>query len=256
LDEDIMSDILVAPRRAVPASIPPLLSFAAGFVDACTALALFGLFVAQVTGSFVLAAVAFVTQEQGAVIKVLAIPIFLLAAVLTTVLAVLVERRGRAALTWTLGLECLVLSGFLLALLIGAPLSGPNALPTVIASLLGIFAMGMQSAMVRLLMARVPSTNVMTTNTTELAIAATELLLAWHARRVGSGDAAGAAAYDAARARLARLAPIMIAFLLGTVAGTVAYATAGIWGLLLPLAIMYGVFGWAGTWSPRRAGLN
>jgi hypothetical protein len=45
----------------------------------------------------------------------------------------------------------------------------------------------------------------------------------------------------------------MIAFLLGTVAGTVAYATTGVWGLLLPLAIMYAVFAWAGTWSaPER----
>jgi hypothetical protein len=31
---------------------------------------LFGLFVAQVTGSFVLAAVAFVTQEHGVLIKI------------------------------------------------------------------------------------------------------------------------------------------------------------------------------------------
>ena len=51
-----------------------------------------------------LAAVAFVTNEQGAVTKVLAIPVFLLAAVVTTALAVLVERRGRAAIAWALGL--------------------------------------------------------------------------------------------------------------------------------------------------------
>ena len=44
----------------------PLLSFAAGFIDSFTVLALFGMFVAQVTGSFVLAAAAFVTMEQGA----------------------------------------------------------------------------------------------------------------------------------------------------------------------------------------------
>ena len=53
---------------------------------------------AQVTGSFVLAAVAFVTDEQGAATKVLAIPVFLLAAVATTALAVIVESRGRSAL--------------------------------------------------------------------------------------------------------------------------------------------------------------
>jgi uncharacterized membrane protein YoaK (UPF0700 family) len=124
------------PPRPVPAAIPPLLGFTAGFVDACTALALFGLFVAQVTGSFVLAAVAFVTREQGAVTKVLAIPVFLLAAVATTALAVLIERRGRAAIAWALGLECAALTSFLAALLIGAPLAEPNSAAVVVASLL------------------------------------------------------------------------------------------------------------------------
>src|SRR5262249_13554424 len=83
--------------------------------------ALFGLFVAQVTGSFVLAAAAMVTNEQGALTKLLAIPVFLLAAVTTTIFAVMLERRGRAALAWVLGLECAVLTGFLLTALIGGP---------------------------------------------------------------------------------------------------------------------------------------
>ena len=240
-----MSEAFLPAPRPVPAAIPPLLGFTAGFVDACTALALFGLFVAQVTGSFVLAAVAFVTNEQGAVTKVLAIPVFLLAAVVTTALAVLVERRGRAAIAWALGLECAVLTSFLGAVLIGAPLSNPNAAAVVVASLLGLFAMGTQSATVRLLMRSVASTNVMTTNTTQIAIDATELVLAWQAGRRAPADPTVAAAYAAARARLARLAPIMLGFLLGTAAGTLAYVTSGVWGLLLPLAIMWGIFAWA-----------
>jgi hypothetical protein len=110
-----MSELLVPRQQPVPAVVPLLLSFIAGFVDSCTALALFGLFVAQVTGSFVLAAVVFVTHEQGAATKVLAIPVFLLAAVATTALAVIVESRGRSALTWSLGLECAALTAFLIA---------------------------------------------------------------------------------------------------------------------------------------------
>jgi uncharacterized membrane protein YoaK (UPF0700 family) len=95
-----MSEVLASRPRPVPPALPPLLSFAAGFIDSFTVLALFGMFVAQVTGSFVLAAAAFVTKEQGAVTKVLAIPVFLLAAVVTTSLAIMVERRGRAAVAW------------------------------------------------------------------------------------------------------------------------------------------------------------
>src|SRR5436190_5360659 len=135
-----MREVLASRPRPVPPALPPLLSFAAGFIDSFTVLALFGMFVAQVTGSFVLAAAAFVTKEQGAVTKVLAIPVFLLAAVVTTSLAVMVERRGRAAIAWALGLECVVLTGFLVVVFVGAPLADPNAVAVVVASLLGLFA--------------------------------------------------------------------------------------------------------------------
>jgi uncharacterized membrane protein YoaK (UPF0700 family) len=105
--------------------------------------------------------------------------------------------------------------------------------------------MGMQSATVRLLMKNVASTNVMTTNTTQIAVDATELGFAWHARRRAPADAAAAAAYNAARMRLAGLFPVMLAFLLGTAAGTITYVSVGSWGLLVPVALMYGAFGWA-----------
>ena len=45
-----MSELFLPLRRRVPAIVPLLLSFTAGFIDSFTVLALFGLFVAQVTG--------------------------------------------------------------------------------------------------------------------------------------------------------------------------------------------------------------
>lgn len=243
-----MRKVLVPSQTPVHAVVPPLLSFTAGFVDSCTVLALYGLFVAQVTGSFVLAAVAFVTSEQGVMIKLLAIPAFLLAAVVTTVVAVMAERHGRSALTWTLGLECAVLTAFLAILLMDAPLHDPNTVTTTVASLLALFAMGSQSAIVRLVMKNVASTNVMTTNTTQIAIDVTMLAFAWLARRNARDDPAAAGAYDSACGRLATLFPIMLAFLLGTASGTLAYVFIGLLGLLAPLAILYGIFAWAAVW--------
>ncbi|HET7019285.1 MAG TPA: YoaK family protein [Xanthobacteraceae bacterium] len=250
-----MSELFLPLRRRVPAIVPLLLSFTAGFIDSFTVLALFGLFVAQVTGSFVLMAVAFVKDEQGALIKTLAVPVFLLAGVATTVFAVVLERRGRPALPWILGLECAVLTGFLLTMLIGAPLSEPGALSVAMASLLGLFAMGTQSAAVRLLMKDVASTNVMTTNTTNLAVDAAELVLAWQARRRAPADATLVAAYEKARARFRGVLPIMLGFLAGTVIGMLAYVAIGVWGLLLPLAIMYAIFAWTSA-SALRAELE
>jgi len=201
-----MSELLLPSRRRPPTIVPPLLSFTAGFIDSFTVLALFGLFVAQVTGSFVLTAAAAIRHEQDVLTKVLAIPIFLVA-------------------------ECAVLTAFFLVVLIGAPLSDPGAISVAAASLLGLFAMGTQSVTVRLLMQHVASTNVMTTNTTQIAIDATELLLAWQARRRAPGDAALAATYDAARGRFGALFPIMVGFLAGTAIGTLAYVTTGVCGV-------------------------
>jgi uncharacterized membrane protein YoaK (UPF0700 family) len=58
-------------------------------------LALFGLFVAQVTGSFVLAGAQFVAHDPGAVVKVVGIPVLFLAGVATTVIVSRAERSGR-----------------------------------------------------------------------------------------------------------------------------------------------------------------
>ena len=88
-------------------------------------------------------------------------------------------------------------------------------------------------------MRSVASTNVMTTNTTQIAIDATELFLAW-LERCRRGGRIRTIAHP-----LCRTLPIMLGFLLGTAAGTLAYVATGLWGLLLPLAIMYGIFAWS-----------
>ena len=155
---------------AVPRPIPVLLSFVAGYVDSCTYLGLFGVFVAQVTGSFVLAGMLFVKSEPGALAKLLAIPFFFFAGMAITVLVHSMRGRPRATLAWSLGIECLLLVGFMVLSWTGAPFRDPNAPGAIAALLFGMTAMGVQSALVRLLMRGVASTNVMTTNTTLLAI--------------------------------------------------------------------------------------
>jgi len=227
----------------VPRIVPALLSFAAGYVDACTFLALFGLYVAQVTGSFVVAGAELVAHDESFLIKVLAIPMFFAAGVFTTILAEVLRRRGRSALAWTLTLECVLLAA-LLALGLAVPFTrDPNAPFTLLAAMLGLSAMGVQSAVVRLLLPGVASTNVMTTNTTLFAIDTGELLLGWHGRR--RGDAQAVAQYAAARARLAVLIPLGLGFLFGTAAGAIGYMWVGLWCLTVVLAELIGLIVWA-----------
>src|ERR1044072_1921348 len=227
----------------VPRIVPALLSFAAGYVDACTFLALFGLYVAQVTGSFVVAGAEWAAHDEGFLIKILAIPVFFAAGVLTTILAEVLRRRGRSALAWTLALECALLAALLVLGLLVPFTRDPNAPFTLLAAMLGLSAMGVQSAAVRVLLPGVASTNVMTTNTTLFAIDTGELLLGWHGRR--RGDATAAAQYSAARTRLAIPVPLGLGFLFGTAGGALGYAFAGLWSLVAVLALLVGLTVWA-----------
>jgi len=236
------SDAPAVPET-LPRIVPALMSFIAGYVDSCTFLALFGLYVAQLTGSFVLVGTETVVHDSGAAIKLFAIPAFGLAGAATTVL---VRRsRARAALPATLALEAALLVGLLVSWRIGAPFSGRGDAAVLAASLCGLAAMGVQSALVRLLVKGCPSTNVMTTNTTLFAVDATDLVIAWRAHRRAPGDTAAAASYAQVRDRFAILWPIVLGFLVGTVGGAVAYARLDLWCLLLVIAVASALALWA-----------
>ena len=225
---------------------PSAPEFRRRIIDSCTFLALFGLFVAQVTGSFVLTGVQFVTHDPGVGVKVVGIPAFFLASVATTVMVRSAERRRQNALPAALALEAVLLTGLLISWLAGRPLREPNALADLSAGLSAIFAMGVQSALVRLLVQGSPSTSVMTTNTTQLAIETTDFMLAW--RRRGSMPAGMKAAGEISR-RLSKLLPVMLGFLLGTLAGAVAYVRLDLWCVVLAIAIVGALSVWAIAFS-------
>src|SRR6202162_4750722 len=103
--EQAMTDITTQREAPLPKIMPILLCFVAGYVDSYTYLALFGLFAAQVTGSFVIAGAELVTHDYGIAGKLLAIVAFVVAAAITAALIIWVRKAGRAPLPWMLLLE-------------------------------------------------------------------------------------------------------------------------------------------------------
>jgi uncharacterized membrane protein YoaK (UPF0700 family) len=219
----------------VPPPVFVLLSVIAGYVDSCTYLGLFGVFVAPLTGSLVLAGTGFVRSEPGVLAKLLAIPFFFLAGMAVAVLAHAMKERPRAALVWSLVGECVLLMGLSVSCLVGMPFHNLDAPGAVVAVLFGIAAMGVQSALVRLLLRSANSTNVMTTNTTMLAIGAAELLVGWIDRR--RTDRAGTSKEDDAQdgRQTTALLQIWLGFFAGTALGAVAYITMGLPCVLLAI---------------------
>jgi uncharacterized membrane protein YoaK (UPF0700 family) len=240
-----MTEVTPAGEQPLPAALPMLLSFVAGYVDSYTYLALFGLFAAQVTGSFVIAAAESVSHDAGIAGKLLAIVAFLFAAAMTTALIGLARDRGSAALPAMLGLEAALLAAFVAIILFGPRVGGAADWHGIVAGLCAAMAMGTQSVLVRLLMKGIPQTNVMTGNMTQLGIETTEIVLAWRRRAREPDDRAAAEDFIAVRKRLWVVFSVALGFLTGAAAGAVAFATTNVRGAVLAVAIVAALALWS-----------
>ncbi len=244
----------IAPSREVlpPRWVPALLSFVAGYIDSYTFLALFGLFVANVTGSFITAGAELVTHDTGIAGKLIAILAFLVAAALTAGLITLARDQGRAVLPWMLAFETALLAVFTVMILTGPPVRGAGDWHGIVAGLFAAMAMGTQSVVVRLLMRGTPQTNVMTGNTTQLGIECTELFLAWRRHARDPNDLTHEREFIAVRSRLAIVLAIVTGFLLGAACGAVTFGTAGLPGAPLAVVLVAALTLWA-AWRERQA---
>jgi uncharacterized membrane protein YoaK (UPF0700 family) len=229
----------------VPLLMPVLLSFVAGYLDSYTYLSLFGLFAAQVTGSFVIAGAEFVTSDFGIAGKLIAIAAFVTAAAVTAAFCIAARDGQRAVLPAMLGLETLLLAIFVGFMLFGPAVRDARDWHGIVAGVFAAMAMGAQSVLVRLLMKDIPQTNVMTGNMTQLGIAATELIMA--RRRFDHSRHGNTAVRDFAQARdrLVTVLSIALGFLAGAAAGALAFATTGVHGALAAVVIVGALALWA-----------
>jgi uncharacterized membrane protein YoaK (UPF0700 family) len=229
----------------IPLAMPVLLSFVAGYLDSYTYLSLFGLFVAQVTGSFVIAGAEFVTSDFGIIGKLIAIAAFLAAAAATTAFIMLAREATRAILPLMLALEAALLAIFAAMIVFGPAIKDARDWHGIVAGLVAAMAMGAQSVLVRLLMKDIPQTNVMTGNMTQLGIAVTELIMVRRRFPQGPRGPIANRAIAEVRARLLTVLSIAIDFLAGAASGAFAFATTGLVGALAVVAIVAGLALWA-----------
>ena len=240
-----MTDVTTQRQAPLPKAMPMLLSFVAGYVDSYTYLALFGLFAAQVTGSFVIAGAELVTHDYGVAGKLLAIVAFLVAAAITAALIHLARNSGGKALPLMLALEAALLAVFAAMLLFGPTIKSANDWHGIVAGLVAASAMGAHSVLVRLLMKGIPQTNVMTGNMTQLGIATTELILAWRRFAHSGHGAAAIREFNEVREQLLTVLSVAVGFLVGAAAGAIAFATTNVRGALLAVAIVAALALWA-----------
>ena len=215
-------------RSIVDAS---LLSFVAGFVDTCVFVGLFGLFTAHVTGNLALIGAQLVHHDGEVLAKLLSIPAFVSAVVIAVHLAHLLKRRGRQRIAPLLCLEAIMLlMSVATAAMFGPDVHADDALP-VVAGLLAAGAMGLQNALMRIELASLPATTVMTVNVTQVVIDAVIV-----ASRAGD-PAVTTREREESERRFARMWPPVSTFVVGAACGAGGYAWIRMWSLCVPAAL-------------------
>ncbi|GAA7756348.1 MULTISPECIES: YoaK family protein [Cupriavidus] len=219
-------------QKPIPASMHGgVLSFVAGFVDVVGFIALFGLFTAHVTGNFIMIGVELTGNSDGLATKLLALPAFVVAVAATRVLESSFARRQRPVVALLLAIECLFLLLFIgtgLWAKAGAGLTA-NALPSTLAGMLAVVAMGIQNALSRTALADLGPTTIMTGNTTQVVIDLVDLTSA-------SPEQTGAIV-----TRLRKMLPAVVGFAAGAVLGALAYQAVSFWCVFLPVLLLAAV---------------
>lgn len=212
-----------------------LLAVVAGWVDTAVYFAI-GLFSAHVTGNIVLVAAALRRPGASLLLGALSVPVFIVVAWLAALLG---QMLGPARLRTIRTL--FAIEGVLLALCLAAGAIHPGGTGSTRALLLGMFAvaaMAVQNATNRLLLPRLPSTAVMTSNVSQLAVDLAALVRPAGATRQQAVD------------RLAHTGPAVLAFAAGCGLGAAGYAVAAFWSLAVPFALVLVV---AATARPDRS---
>jgi uncharacterized membrane protein YoaK (UPF0700 family) len=210
-----------------PWLLPVLLSVTAGAVDVIGFLGLGGLFTAHTTGNVVIVAAHYVTGGFSQTGPLLAVPVFMAVMTLVTFAVGARVRPDATPLRPLLVLQTALLAGFL-GLGVGfGRFPDADSSMAVVAGMLGVAAMATQNVLVKLALKDTPSTAVMTTNMTQLAVDLSTL-----ARNRGEAD-------ELAKAwRRARMTfSCITGFVGGCAAGAALQVKFGFWALTLPVLL-------------------
>jgi uncharacterized membrane protein YoaK (UPF0700 family) len=210
-----------------PRLLPVGLAFTAAFVDTLGFIALFSFFTAHVTGNFVVLGSELSQPKHGVVVKLLALPMFMIAVAAVRLYGNALERRKRSAATPLLILEAIFLMVFMALGQWATPITDANAPLAILTALSGTVAMGVQNAASRTVFASLSPTTVMTGNVTQIVIDAVDLM--------GGGPEA---TLHPVRARFMRFWPPVLAFAAGAVCGGFGYKLGGFLSLLVPIALV------------------
>ena len=221
--------------------LPFVLAFVAGSVDVTSFLGLDGLFTAHITGNLVVLAAHIIARGEATLALMISVPVFIIMLAATRVLAAGLERGGIKSLGVLLFVQFALLCGFLGICFAAGPGASASAPDMILGGMLGVSAMAVQNALVRISLIGAPATAVLTTNITLLTTDIGETIL---------GQDPGLIAKARQRAR--RTWPAVAGFLFGCALGAWCEAAIGLPALVLPVSVALVALALGATSKPPR----
>jgi uncharacterized membrane protein YoaK (UPF0700 family) len=205
-----------------------ILAFTSGFVDTLSFVALYGLFAAHVTGNFVLIATSLAEFRHGLWMKLLVVPVFVIAAALTRFYIIRRERNTLDAAAHVMLGQSVLLAVFMISAIYFSPFQHHEDFGPLFTALLAASAMAIQNTAARTFLVGLPPTTVMTGNLIQVIVDIVDIM---H----GHGH------LDAKRARLSKLGPMLLAFIAGALLGAIGYVNVGFYCLVAPIVLIAGL---------------
>jgi uncharacterized membrane protein YoaK (UPF0700 family) len=225
-------------------TVPTLLSFNGGYVDTVGFLSLHGLFTAHVTGNFVTIGAALVFGTSGVAAKLLALPVFCIAIIVTRLVSFNLPQRWPVFETMLTLQLLLLLVASILAIAMG-PFANSDTGPAILVGMTLVSAMAIQNAANRINLSAAPPTTIMTGTTTQMMIDIADMI----------HDVPGVA-HEASKSRLRRMGVAVAGFAFGAAAGALLFHEVGKWCFALPPVVAFLARFTAESWLSKASGMQ
>ncbi|EHS50796.1 protein of unknown function DUF1275 [Rhizobium sp. PDO1-076] len=210
-----------------PPSLPTLLSFNGGYVDTLGFLALSGLFTAHVTGNFVTLGATLAHGMDGALSKLLALPMFCLVVFVSRLVCLKLQSRNRSPIRPMLVVKLLLFVGVAAYAFHHGPFRADEGTVTLAVGMALVSAMAIQNGLHKAHLSKAPPSTLMTGTTTQIMLDLADILADPKADEVAT-----------AKTRVKKMAAAVATFALGCGVGATGYIYAPVVAFSLPAILV------------------
>lgn len=202
----------------------------AGFSDVLGFIGINRLFLSHITGNIVVAIAEIIYHSQGVASKIIAIPLFIVVALLITAY---IESKGqtKTLLATYFVMEALLLAGLMMMGVFMFPHLAINSWTYLAGGMLGVCAMAIHNTLLRTFMTHFPPCTVMTGNLTQFIVDVVSFSIGWRLPH-------SVEKRHNSRVNIKKHGNVLFGFSLGGICAAVGYVWIGFWAIIPVILIL------------------